>query len=84
MKNKIYNILLFKEFSMKETFGIKDIRRIAQSILIIESKIGEIRFRQKKFESKDLSLDNKAMEKLYDSFGVKTPDEFVKFIKSLY
>ena len=69
---------------MKETFNIKDLKRIAQSILIIESKIGEIRFRQKNFESKDLGLNNEAMKKLSESFGVKTPDEFVKFIKSLY
>ena len=69
---------------MKETFNKKDLGRIVQSVLIIEGKIGELRFRLKEFESKDLSLDDKAMEKLYDSFGVKTPDEFVKFIKSLY
>ena len=69
---------------MKETFNKKDLSRIAKAILIIEGKIGEIRFRQKEFESKDLGLDNEAMEKLYDSFGVKTPDEFVDFIKSLY
>ena len=69
---------------MKETFNKKDLKRIAQSILIIESKIGEIRFRQKNFESKDLDLNNEAMEKLSDSFGVKTSDEFVDFIKSLY
>ena len=69
---------------MKETFNKKDLNRIAQSILIVEYKIGEIRFRQKDFESKDLGLDDKAMEKLSESFGVKTPDEFVKFIKSLY
>ena len=69
---------------MKETFNKKDLGRIVQSVLIIEGKISELRFRLKEFESKDLSLDDKAMEKLYDSFGVKTPDEFVKFIKSLY
>ena len=69
---------------MKETFNKKDLVRIVQSVLIIEGKIGELRFRLKEFESKDLGLNNEAMEKLSESFGVKTPDEFVKFIKSLY
>lgn len=69
---------------MKETFNKKDLSRVLKSVLIIEGKIGELRFRQKDFESKDLGLNNEAMEKLSDSFGVKTSDEFVDFIKSLY
>ena len=84
MKNKIQNILLFKEFLMKETFNKKDLSKIVRSVLIIESKIGEIRFRQKDFKGIDLGLDDKAMKILSESFGVKTPDEFVDFIKSLY
>lgn len=69
---------------MKETFNIKDLSRVLKSVIIIEGKVGEFRFIQKNFESKDLGLYDKAMEKLSESFGVKTPDEFVKFIKSLY
>ena len=84
MKNKNPKYLIFKEFSMKETFNKKDLSRILKSVLIIEGKIGELRFRQKDFKANDLGLDDKAIEKLSDSFGVKTPDEFVDFIKSLY
>jgi hypothetical protein len=84
MKNKNSKCLIFEEFSMKDTFNKKDLSRVLKSVLIIEGKIGELRFRQKEFKAIDLSLDNKAIEKLYDSFGVKTPDEFVDFIKSLY
>lgn len=69
---------------MKETFNKKDLSRILKSVLIIEGKIGELRFRQKDFKSNDLGLNDEAIEKLSDSFGVKTPDEFVDFIKSLY
>ncbi len=69
---------------MKETFNKKDLSRVLQSVLIIEGKIGEIRFRQKDFKADDLGLDCKAMEKLNESFGVKTHEEFVEFIKSLY
>jgi len=69
---------------MKETFNKKDLKRLARSILVIEAKVGELRFRQKDFKANDLGLDDKAIEKLSDSFGIKTPDEFVDFIKSLY
>ena len=69
---------------MKETFNKKDLSRLTQSILVIEAKVGEFRFRQKDFKANELGLDDKAMEKLSDSFGVKTPDEFVDLIKSLY
>ena len=69
---------------MIETFNKKDLRRLTTSILVIEAKVGEFRFRLKDFKATDLGLDNKAMEKLNDSFGVKTQEEFVDFIKSLY
>ena len=69
---------------MKETFNKKDLSRVLKSVLNIEGKIGELRFRHKDFESKDIGLDDKVMEKLSESFGVKTPDEFVDFIKSIY
>ena len=69
---------------MKEIFNKKDLGRILRSVIIIEGKVGEFRFIQKNFESKDLGIKKEAMEKNTESFGVKTPDEFVKFIKSLY
>ena len=68
-----------------KTFTKEDLSRVAKSILIIEGMIGETRFRQKAYDAKDINHDiKKAMPKLSDSFGVKTPDEFVDFIKSLY
>ena len=84
MKNKNPKYFIFKEFSMKETFNKKDLSRILKSVLIIEAKIGELRFRQKDFKANDLCLNDKAIETLSESFGIKTPDEFVDFIKSLY
>lgn len=70
---------------MKETFTKEDLSRVAKSILIIEGMIGETRFRQKAYDAKDINNDiEKAMPKLSDSFGVKTSEEFVDFIKSLY
>ena len=68
----------------KNTFNKTDLKRIVKSVLVIESKIGEIRFRQKDFKGVDIKLTNDALLKLEESFGVKTPDEFVDFIKSLY
>ena len=84
MKNKNPKYLIFEEFSMKETFNKKDLSRVLKSVLIIEGKIGELRFRHKAFKANDLELDDKAIEILSNSFGIKTPDEFVDFIKSLY
>ena len=69
---------------MKESFNKKDLSRILKSVLIIEGKIGELRFRHKDFKANDLGLNDEAIEILSESFGIKTPDEFVDFIKSLY
>ncbi len=69
---------------MKNSYNKIALKRVLKSVLIIESKIGEIRFRQKDYKAADLGLDDVALEKLKESFGVKTPEEFINFIKSLY